>query len=138
MQTILVEITEPRQTSSATQIEASSKIQYLEPETATAIIPKPQHIIMKSIITEPTTRSAEVPSSIYVNRKRVRILVKEGKELAKRNKSMKGWLLQKTNPLQLSSVQEEDEAMEVDEMSMRELNVEVDHAKGQRLAKCKA
>ena len=58
--------------------------------------------------------------------------------MAKRNKSMKGWLLQKTNPLQLSSVQEEDEAMEVDEMSMRELDVGVDHAKGQRLAKCKA
>ena len=68
----------------------------------------------------------------------MRISVKDGKELAKRNKSMKVWLLQKTNPLQLSSVQEEEEAMKVDDMSMRELNVEVDHAKGQRLAKCKA
>ena len=64
--------------------------------------------------------------------------MKDGKELARKNGSMKNWLLQKTNPLQLSSVQEEDEAMEVDEMSMRESDVGVDHAKGQRLAKCKA
>jgi hypothetical protein len=74
----------------------------------------------------PSTQSTEAPSTIYVNRKRGEISVKEGKELAKTNKSMKDWLLQKTKPLQLSSVQEDDEAMEVD------------LAKVQRLAKCKA
>ena len=46
---------------------------------------------------------------------------------------MKTWLLQKTSTLLLSSIQEKEEARVVEEM----LDLEVVHAKRQRLANCK-
>ena len=78
------------------------------------IVTEPQPNVIRQIITEPITRSTKASSTIHVTRKRGKIYVKDGKELARKNGSMKNWLLPKTNPLQLSSVQEEDVAMEVD------------------------
>ena len=136
-QTEIMKITEPHRSTSATQIEASTLVQYLETEKMN--ITEPQPSISTSIIKEPTKQSTTAPSNIYVNKKRVKLSVKEGRELARKNKSLSGWLLKKkSNHLQLSSVREEDEAMEVDEMTMLEVVLGAEHARRQRLAKCKA
>ena len=79
-------------------------------------ITEPQPSISTTIITEPTKQSTTVPSNIYVNKKRVNISVKEGRELAKKNKSLSGWLLKKKS----------------------NHSVGAEHARRQRLAKCKA
>ena len=73
-QTGIMKITEALQSTSVTQIEASSLVQYLETEKM--IITEPQPSISTSIITEPTKQSTTAPSNIYVNKKRVNISVK--------------------------------------------------------------
>ena len=137
-------IKEPLPAKTATQTEATPNAQPMETEMLKVIEPQPAATSTGMLVTEPTKSSEEAPgvtkppSTINTVRRKGEISAKEEKEFARTNGSMRTWLLQKKANLQLSSVQEEDEAMEVDDdMSWMESESGVDHGRSQRLSKCK-